>query len=188
VAGLAAACEAAQVAAALLGDGACDEGVLAESLNFAAIKKLPAIFLCENNRYSVYTPSRLRQAARPVEVAKTLGLAWLDVPIERASDVFALAEMLAGAIERVRQGGGPLFVECQTVRAMDHHGVRDDVAAGFRPEEEKRLFEAYDPLKVARCRMRPEVCGEIDADVAVQVEAAYQQALADAPAVWEARP
>ncbi len=185
--GLAMACEKPQVAAALFGDGACDEGALAESLNWSALKKLPAIFLCENNRYSVYTPFGQRRAARPIELAKAFGLAWLDVPIEQSSDVFALAELLAGPIERVRQREGPLFVECQTVRALDHSGVRDDVSAGLRPAEEKQLFETYDPMKVARTRMNSAQCDQIDAQVAQQVELAYQQALADEPATWEAK-
>ena len=186
LAGLAMSLRPPLLAAALLGDGAADQGVFAESLNFAALKKLPALFVVENNRYSVYTPASQRRAASVAAVARAFGIETHEAPIEVSCDVFALYALLDAPIRRVRAGAGPLLVECHTVRALDHNGIRDDVAAGFRPPEEKALFEAHCPLKAARAAVAPALAAEVDAQVAGEIEAAYAAALAAAPAVLEA--
>ena len=173
------------IAAVLFGDGAADQGVFAESLNFAALHSVPVVFLCANNRYSVYTPASQRRAAAPAGLAECFGIRTLVVPIERSCDVFLLDELLAEPIAEVRRLRRPLMVECHTVRALDHNGVRDDIAAGFRPAEERALFEAHDPLKVARVKLPAEVVERIDAEVAAEVESAYAEALEAPPAVVE---
>ena len=170
------------VVAALFGDGGADEGAFAESLNFAKLKRLPIVFVCENNGYSVYTPRSARQAALPSEVARSFGIETLTLPIEVANDVFALYRRFDLPIEAVRQGAGPLFVECQTVRRYDHNGVRDDVKAGFREASEAALFDNYCPMKLARRRMIEAEWAAIDADVKGRVDRAYQKALSAAPA------
>ncbi len=171
------------VAAVLFGDAAADEGVFAESVNYAQLRKLPVIFLCENNRYSVYTPQRVRRAANPSAVARAFGMTTIEAPIETANDVFALNDLIADPIAAVRQGAGPLFIECQTVRCYDHNGVRDDVAAGFRDAVEKDLFNAYDPIKVARCKIAADRADAIDARNRAAVEVAYGQAMQSPPTV-----
>lgn len=173
-----------RLAAVLFGDAAADQGIFAESLNFAALKCVPVVFVCEDNRYSVYTPSAERRAAGAAELARAFGMATLEAPIEVASDVFALHEMLAEPIALVRRRAGPLFVHCHTVRALDHSGVGDDVAAGFRPPDERELSRKYCPLKVARAHLGP-AAGRIDREVAAQVESAYRQALAGPEAAIE---
>ena len=100
----------------------------------------------------------------------------IDVPIEQASDVFALYDILAEPIERVRQGGGPVMIECSTVRRWDHNGVRDDIAAGFRDAEERELFDRFDPRKVARAAIGEARAEAIEADVQAAVERAYAEA------------
>ncbi len=166
-----------QVSAVLFGDGAADQGIFAESLNFAQLHKLPVIFICENNRYSVYTPDRVRRAVKPSAIARAFGIETIEAPIELASDVFALHEMLAEPIAAVRAGAGPLFAECRTIRRYDHNGVRDDIAAGFRDAAEAELFEKYCPMKVARSRFDAAKADAIDEDVRRLVEAAYEEAL-----------
>ena len=100
---------------------------------------------------------------------------------------FALHELLAEPIAKVREGEGPLFVECSTVRKYDHNGVRDDVAAGFRDAVESELFDKYCPIKLARCKFDPAKAGAIDAQVEARVAAAYRQALASGETVLEYR-
>ncbi len=175
--GLAMSIACPRVAAVLFGDGAADEGIFAESLNFAQLRSLPLIFLCENNRYSVYTPQHLRRAVGPFAVARSFGIETMEVPIEVASDVFALHDLLGEPIANVRGGGGPLFVECHTVRRYDHNGVRDDIAAGFRDGAEMELFEKYCPMKVARCRLDAAEADAIDEEVRRSVQTAYDKAL-----------
>ncbi len=170
-----------RLASVLFGDAAADEGVFAESLNFAQLKRLPLLFFCENNRYSVYTPLEQRRAASPSAVARSFGMTALDLPIEVANDVFALEEALRAPVAAVREGAGPLFVECETVRRLDHNGIRDDVAAGCRSGHERELFEEYCPLKLARRRFDPSCLDAIDAQLKTQIDAAYAEALASAP-------
>lgn len=170
-----------RVACVLFGDAAADEGVFAESLNFAQLKRVPLLFFCENNRYSVYTPQEQRRAASPSAVARSFGMTTLDLPIEVANDVFALDEALREPIAAVREGAGPLFVECHTVRRYDHNGVRDDIAAGCRDHRELELFEKHCPLKLARRRFDPSRLDAIDAEVKARIDASYAEALAGAP-------
>jgi TPP-dependent pyruvate/acetoin dehydrogenase alpha subunit len=176
-----------RVAAVLFGDAAADEGVFAESVNYAQLRGAPVIFLCENNRYSVYTPQRVRRAAHPAAVARAFGMETHDFSIEVANDVFALHQALAEPIRRVREGGGPLFVECSTVRRYDHNGIRDDIAAGFRDAVEMELFDRYCPMKVARCTLDGAAADAIDAEVRDQVERAYAEALKSEETVLEYR-
>jgi pyruvate dehydrogenase E1 component alpha subunit len=179
--GLAMAVPRPRLAGILFGDAAADEGAFAESLNFAQLKRVPLLFFCENNRYSVYTPTEQRCAGRPSALARSFGMATLDLPIEVANDVFALDELLREPVAAVRQGAGPLFVECQTVRRFDHNGIRDDVAAGCRSPHELELFEQYCPLKLARKTIGSGRADAIDAEIEAQIEAAYAEALASAP-------
>ena len=176
-----------RLAAVLFGDAAADEGVFAESINYAQLRKLPLIFLCENNRYSVYTHQRQRRAVNPCTVAEGFGLKTIEVPIEIANDVLALDELLAGPIEAVRQGDGPLFVECHTVRRYDHNGIRDDVAAGFREQAQAELFDKYCPMKLARQKMNPAEVDALDAEVIAEVDDAYSKALDSKETVLEYR-
>ena len=178
--GLAMAVSAGEVATVLFGEGAADQGIFAESLNFAQLRRLPVIFACENNRYSVYTPEGLRRAAHPAAVARAFGMTTLEFPIEVGNDVYALHEALSGPIAAVRGGGGPLLFECQTVRRYDHNGVRDDVAAGFRDSAEADLFEACCPMKLGRRHLDAAKADRIDAENVAVVEAAYEQALTGA--------
>lgn len=179
--GLAMAVARPRVAAVLFGDAAADEGTFAESVNFAKLKRLPLLFFCENNRYSVYTPMEQRRAANPSAVARAFGMTTLNLPIDLANDVFALDEALREPIAAVRGGAGPLFVECETVRRYDHNGIRDDIAAGWRDGRERELFEKYCPLKLARRRFDSARLDAIDAQVKAQVDAAYADALASPP-------
>ncbi|MCE5327929.1 MAG: hypothetical protein LLG01_16095 [Planctomycetaceae bacterium] len=185
--GLAMGVERPRLAAVLFGDGAADEGAFAEAVNYAQLRKAPLVFLCENNRYSVYTPQRVRRAAHPAAVARAFGMETLEVPIETAADVFALHDLLADPIAGVRGGGGPLFVECHTVRRYDHNGVRDDIAAGFRDAAERELYDAFCPMRVARCRLPAEAAAAIDAELCRSIDAAYAEALAAERTVLEYR-
>ncbi len=187
VVGLAMARKRPNLGAALFGDGACDEGVFAESINYAQLRKAPVIFCCENNRYSVYTHERQRRVVKPAAVAKAFGLTTIEVPIEVANDVFTLSDLLAEPIQKVRDGAGPLFIECQTVRRFDHNGVRDDVAAGFRDAYESELFERYCPMKLARSRMLTDQVEAIDAEVRQQIEQAYAAAMESEEVLLEYR-
>ena len=153
-----------QVVVVFLGDATTEEGVTAESLNFAALKKLPVIFFCENNFYSVQSPLAARQPPRDIRAwAATHGMPADSVD---GVNVLAVHEAVRAAVERARTGGGPTFIELALYRFRAHGGAGDDSRAGYRAEAERVAWEAVDPLHLfgelpdalgsARCRRHPD--------------------------------
>lgn len=134
------------VCLSFFGDGATNQGAFHEALNLAAILKLPAIFICENNLYGEWTRQDRHQAIRDVaERAAAYGMPGVTVD---GMDVLAVYEAVAGAVERAREGGGPALVECKTYRFFDHTGASDGAHA--RPAEELEEWRSRDPILVFR--------------------------------------
>lgn len=128
------------------GDGAVDEGVYWESLNFAALFNLPILFICENNGYAIYSKQKDR-APRDniVEKAKAFGLTASRVTDETVETIMSSTEQ---AIEHIKSGKGPMLLECMTYRWKDHVGPGDDHEIGYRPSEE--LIKWQDKDDIAR--------------------------------------
>jgi TPP-dependent pyruvate/acetoin dehydrogenase alpha subunit len=141
------------VSCVFLGDGATEEGVFYEAANFAALRKLPVLFLCENNLYSVYAPlSRRQPAGRALcSVAASLGLHAQQVDGNDAEAVLAAAQ---DAIARLRSGAGPVFIECMTYRWREHCGPDFDDHLGYRPEGELAQWQQRDPLQQLAKRLQ----------------------------------
>src|SRR3989338_3221839 len=137
-----------RVTVSFFGDGATGEGALYESLNFAALKKLPILFVCENNLYSTHMPIReCRPLAAPIhEIAKPFGISSSSVD---GNDVLAVYESAKNAIEHCRRGNGPVFLEALTYRFRGHVGPDDNVQGehtDIRPQEEIDEWRARDPV------------------------------------------
>ncbi len=133
------------IVASFFGDGATEEGVFAESLNFAALKGLPVLFVCENNRYAIHTHQARRQAVPNICArARTHG-----VQAERIddNDVLRLYERCLEVTDRIRNGGGPWLFEVMTYRWHEHVGPGRDYYLGFRCEEEARPWQANDQVQ-----------------------------------------
>jgi TPP-dependent pyruvate/acetoin dehydrogenase alpha subunit len=173
------------VAVIYLGDASLEEGVYHESANFAAVHALPAIFVCENNLYSVYTPLRERQPGRPLtELGKAHGM---PAEVVDGNDVEMVMRAASAAVERARRGGGPTFIQADTYRWREHCGPNYDNHIGYRTESEFEEWRARDPLSrlqrkltsSARLsaadeqRMRQEITGEIAAAFSAAEEAPY---------------
>jgi len=127
-----------------LGDGATETGVFHESINFAVLKRLPVVFVCENNLYSVYSPMEVRQPARSIAgLAAGHGLA---VASGDGNDVEAAYGLTRTAVDRARDGGGPSFLEFATYRWLEHCGPNYDNDIGYRTEAEFFAWRAGDPL------------------------------------------
>lgn len=112
------------------GEGAMDEGVFHETANFAALKKLPILFVCENNHYAIYSHVKDRMpAVNLCERAEAY-----RIPARRigGGDIFAIHAAAKEAIAAVRAGGGPRFLECETHRWRDHVGPGEDLHIGYR--------------------------------------------------------
>ena len=133
-----------QISCIYLGDGAVEEGVFYESVNFAAVRKLPVLFICENNLYSVYSALDVRQPKnRSIqEMVEAIG-----VKGETLTDgASAILSGVAEAVGQVRTSGEPYFVEIPTYRWREHCGPNVDDDLGYRSEEEVRIRKERDPL------------------------------------------
>ena len=112
------------------GEGAMDEGVFHESANFAALKKLPILFVCENNHYAIYSHVKDRMPA--VNLCERAEAYRIPARGVAGGDIFAIHAAAAEAIAAVRAGEGPRFLECETHRWRDHVGPGDDLHIGYR--------------------------------------------------------
>ncbi len=134
-----------RISAVFFGDGAVDEGTFYESLNFASLKKLPVVFVCENNFYATNSPQKARQTnPRIHEIARFFRIPGTCID---GNDVVAVYTAAAGAIERCRKGAGPSLIEARTFRWKTHVGVESDLEKGFRRQEEVALWFRRCPVK-----------------------------------------
>ncbi len=134
-----------QISCIFLGDGAIEEGVFYESVNFAAVRKLPVLFICENNLYSVYSPLSVRQP-KGRNIAKMVEAMGVEVGMGQGSDVLASQQLMQQAVNKVRTGSGPCFLEFSTYRWREHCGHSFDNDIGYRTQEEFLAWQAKDPL------------------------------------------
>jgi acetoin:2,6-dichlorophenolindophenol oxidoreductase subunit alpha len=132
------------VSVIFFGDGAADEGVLYESINFAILKKLPVIFILENNQYSVCSHVSARQAND--NIFHKMPAKLLFTKIIDGNDVLEVYKFSRRAIARARQGDGPSFLECRTYRILGHAGCKSQDLPGYRSEEEVEQWQAKCPV------------------------------------------
>jgi TPP-dependent pyruvate/acetoin dehydrogenase alpha subunit len=135
-----------RVVMVFIGDATTEEGVTSESLNFATLKRLPVVFFCENNFYSVQSPLATRQPPRELHAwAAAHGMPGVRVD---GTNVLAVQTAAAEAVERARAGGGPTFIEALLYRYRAHGGAGDDSATGYRDVLEREAWESCCPLTV----------------------------------------
>jgi len=177
-----------QVAVCFFGDGASNQGIFFETMNFAAIWQLPIIYLCENNHYGEYTATENVTAGKCIaDRATPFGIPSIQAD---GSDAIAVYEATAQAVERARSGGGPTLIECDTYRYRGHHV--GDPGESYRPQEERDEWLAKDPINRLRKKMIDDSLAseaeldaevrEIESEVSNAVEAAKN---ADYPDVSE---
>lgn len=133
------------VTMAFLGDASVEEGVFHESANLAALHKLPVVFVCENNLYSVYTPLRERQPSRPLtNLAEAHGIVTWHGDGNDVAEVYRLTK---AAVERARKGKGPVCLLFDTYRWREHCGPNYDNSIGYRSESEFETWKRRDPIR-----------------------------------------
>ena len=133
------------VSVVFFGDGAVNEGTWYESLNFASLKKLPVIFVCENNLYSTHMPiSGCLADANIHQKAEIFKMPGIRVDGNNVVDVFKAAEL---AIENARHGNGPSLIECMTYRWRGHVGPNYDLDKGLRSKKELDYWMNRCPIK-----------------------------------------
>lgn len=163
--------ESDSIVASFFGDGAVDEGVFYESLNFAALKKLPIIFICENNFYAIHSHHLERHHSDNInERVKTFGMP--SIRIEE-NNILEIYETVSESVERIRQGNGPVFVECFTYRWKEHVGTNDDFNLGYRSKEEVAKWVEDDPLIKIRELLYPSIVKKIETEIENEIKEVF---------------
>lgn len=135
-----------QVAVCYFGDGACEEGVLHESLNLARVMDLPVLFVCENNLYSSHLDIHLRQPSN--STARFAEAHRVNRAVVDGNDVMAVSEAASDLIAAARAGNGPGFLEAVTFRWLGHVGPNSDIDVGVRRSpEELAAWKKRDPIR-----------------------------------------
>lgn len=133
------------VAVAYFGDGACEEGVFHETLNMAAVMKLPCLFVVENNLYASHLDIGLRQAAD--SVARFAEAARVSNRVVDGNDILAVRAAAAELVDAARKGEGPALLEAVTFRWRGHVGPHEDIDVGVRRSpEELTAWKRRDPI------------------------------------------
>lgn len=180
-----------QVVAVFFGDGCFEEGVVHETMNFASLHKLPILFICENNRFSVYTRREERQAARPIfKIAEAHGM---QACVGNGNDVEEVFHLTAAAVEAARSGQGPQFLEFHTYRWREHCGPNFDDDLNYRSIEEIQSGRAECPIESYRLRLAgygldlAALCEKMERDLDLEIKNSFDFALASgAPCLQDA--
>lgn len=170
------------VTAVFFGDGCFEEGSMHEALNFSVLHKLPVVFICENNNYSVYTRLEERQPPRPIyRHAEAYGIKACCGNGNDIEEVYNLAEE---AVEHARKHHGPVFLEFHTYRWREHCGPNYDDELAYRTTEEIKKGREDCPLAkyISSLEQRidnfPEICGRYEAEIKEEISRAFEFALA----------
>lgn len=172
------------VTAVFFGDGAADQGVLHESLNFAALKKLPVFFILENNQYATASHQSKRQPGNDTyKIADGYKIPTCQID---GNDVNLVYETANKAVENARQGHGPSFIECLTFRWEAHVGPEKDIKKGYPPLDELEIWKKRCPINGLFQRLKgaglikEEMVEEIKEKIRNEINAAFHQAKNDA--------
>ncbi len=160
------------VVASFFGDGASEEGVFAETLNFASLKSLPVLFVCENNGYAIHTSQAKRQG-RP-DIAARAEAYGISADRLDGNDVTGLVRRTEEVLADLRAGAGPHFFEVKTYRWREHVGPGRDFALGFRKEAEAEPWVANDPVQRLAAMLRVEERTGIEREVEAEVAEAFR--------------
>lgn len=160
------------VVVVFMGDGSTEEGCFSESINFAALHKLPILFVVENNRLAIHEPLSKRWAADTL----TERVATYGVPAKRFEepDTLAIHSHAGEAIAQLRRGDGPVFMECHTHRWYEHVGPNQDYDQGYRSAVEGEEWRAKDAYLVLGKELPVDEKARIDADVEARIQAAVE--------------
>jgi 2-oxoisovalerate dehydrogenase E1 component alpha subunit len=171
-----------QVAMTSMGEGSSNQGDVHEGLNFAAIHKLPFIFVVENNGYAISVPLA-RQVAGSSVADRAAGYGIPGVTVD-GSDVLACYAASRAAVDRARRGDGPSLIEAKVMRLTAHSS--DDQQTKYRSEEELAAEKALDPLPLFRAQLSD--AGILTTEVEAQIAADITAAVHDATEYAESQP
>jgi|SRR5579885_572142 pyruvate dehydrogenase E1 component alpha subunit len=162
-----------RVTVSVFGDGATEEGCFYESLNFAALHKLPILFVCENNRLAIHTPIEKRWATKRLcERVATYG-----IETHKISDdnIFNVRDTVTKAINDMRHHhSGPQFIECSTYRWLEHVGPRDDHSDNYRDLNEYRRWKENDQIARLAKLLDKDTVARLEDEITAEIKAAEE--------------
>jgi TPP-dependent pyruvate/acetoin dehydrogenase alpha subunit len=166
-----------RVSVGFFGDGASNQAYFHECLNFAAVQRLPVLFVCENNLYAEFTP--MAQATAGADIAARAAAYGMPALVVDGNDLWAVHAAAEEAVTRAQAGEGPTLLECRTYR---HYGHSKSDPAPYRTQEEVDLWLARDPLVRTRDRLAQEGVAEeqiaaVEQAITAELEQAVENAL-----------
>jgi TPP-dependent pyruvate/acetoin dehydrogenase alpha subunit len=172
--------QSTSVTVCIFGDGACGSGALHETMNIAALWKLPLLLVCDNNQYSVSTPKAEALApTRLSDLAMPFGIPALTVD---GMDVLAVRDAARAFVDNARAGDGPAFLECISYRFATHSTSTRET----RPAEEIRAWQARCPIETLAMRLVSS--GQLSSDLRHQLESDAETVAAEALRFADASP
>jgi TPP-dependent pyruvate/acetoin dehydrogenase alpha subunit len=176
-----------RVIVSFFGDGATEEGVFWETLNFAVLKKLPILFVCENNKYAIHAPFETRHPAdNIVERVRAFGVSSTRIA---DNDVLAIYDSVHSAAKSMRAGNaGPIFIECMTYRWREHVGPNEDFNLGYRSAQEAEKWIHNDAMRTIGAKLddgkRKKIETEVEAEIREAFKFAEESPWPDAKELW----
>ena len=171
------------ISVSVFGDGATEEGVIHEALNFASLHKVPVLFICENNGLAIHSKLNVRHSYDILGLPKLYKIP--SVECHDGHDPLKVFEIVSPLVRKIRQGDGPQFIEIHTSRYKEHVGPADDFHFGYRSDEETNQWKLKDPLILDTRlieKFRPQILDEIKEAVAFAEKSDWpgrEQLLAD---------
>ena len=133
------------------GDGAINEGVFWESLNFASLKKLPILFVCQDNDLAIHSKVKERSGHKPI--AEIVSRFYCQTDEAETTDAYEIYEITKKMLAKMRKTGMPGFLHLKYYRYLEHVGVNEDFEAGYRSRKELLPWLKADPVKIQRARL-----------------------------------
>jgi TPP-dependent pyruvate/acetoin dehydrogenase alpha subunit len=158
-----------RITVVFFGEGSTEEGVFSECLNFASLKNLPILFVCENNFYSVYSPLEVRQpnVRNRLAIAKAHGIEGL---LGNGNDIEEVYRLAGYALESIRQNKSPFYLEFTTYRHREHCGPNFDNNIGYRSEAEFEYWKKECPLSSYFEKLQVKKAIDVDYHNKMQIE------------------
>ena len=176
-----------KIVVAYFGDAALEQGVLFESLNFAALHKLPVVFVCEDNGYAAYTANKDRQPPAMINaLANAYGIPCFDGD---GNDVLTVYNLAHSAVGCARNGMGPQFMHLETHRWREHCGPHFDDDLGYRIEGELENWLSRCPINMAKQELEnhnlltEKMAHQFERNCATEFEEAYKLAMKESYSV-----
>jgi TPP-dependent pyruvate/acetoin dehydrogenase alpha subunit len=140
-----------RLTAVFFGDGATDEGVFWESLNFACLKKIPLMFICEDNGLAIHSKTSERQGYR--SITNIVNQFDCHVIKSQSTDPEVIADLTAKGISHIYKNSGPVFFHFKYYRYLEHVGINEDFESGYRSRKEFKRWNKVDPISLQRAKL-----------------------------------